>query len=52
MLAEKSMPWLILILLFLASCEKEATTEAVRPVKTIQVSEASSIDNQSIFLGQ
>lgn len=51
MLSEKSMRWLILTLLFLASCEQEVTTESIRPVKTIQVSEISSIDNQIIFPG-
>lgn len=45
------MRWLFLTLLFLASCEKEMITEAVRPVKTIQVSESSSLDNQIIFPG-
>jgi RND family efflux transporter MFP subunit len=42
---------LFLSLLFLASCEKEVIIEAVRPVKTIQVSETSSKDNQIIFPG-
>lgn len=45
------MRWLILTLLFLASCEKEVPPEGVRPVKTIQVSEASSISNQINFPG-
>lgn len=45
------MLWLFLTLLLLASCEKEVITEGVRPVKTIQVSETSSIDNQIIFPG-
>lgn len=45
------MRWLFLTLLFLTSCEKEVITEAARPVKTIQVSETSSIDNQIIFPG-
>lgn len=45
------MRWLFLTLLFLASCEKKVTTESVRPVKTIQVREASSINNQIIFPG-
>lgn len=51
MLAGKRMRWLLLTLLFLASCEKEVTTESVRPVKTIQVNETSSLDNQIIFPG-
>ncbi|MBA3815427.1 MAG: efflux RND transporter periplasmic adaptor subunit [Parachlamydiaceae bacterium] len=41
----------LLVILLLTSCEKEVVTEAVRPVKTIQVSEASSVDNQQIFPG-
>lgn len=45
------MRWLLLTLLFLASCEKEVTTESVRPVKTIQVSETSSKENKIIFPG-
>jgi RND family efflux transporter MFP subunit len=42
---------LFLTLLLLASCEKEAVVEIIRPVKTIQVSETSSLDNQIIFPG-
>lgn len=45
------MRWLLLILLFLTSCEKKVITEAARPVKTIQVSETSSMENQIIFPG-
>jgi RND family efflux transporter MFP subunit len=45
------MRWLFLTLLFLTSCEKKVTIEPVRPVKTIQVSESSSINNQIIFPG-
>lgn len=45
------MRWLLLTLLLLISCEKELTTESVRPVKTIQVSETSSLENQIIFPG-
>lgn len=42
---------LILTLLLLTSCEKETITETARPVKTMQVSETSSIENQIIFPG-
>lgn len=46
------MRWIILTILFLISCEKkEVVTEAIRPVKTIQVSEASSLENQIVFPG-
>lgn len=46
------MRWLCLSLLFLISCEKKTITEeAVRPVKTMQVSEFSSMENQIIFPG-
>lgn len=45
------MRWLFLTLLLLVSCEKEVVTEAIRPVKTIQVSESSSLQNQIIFPG-
>lgn len=45
------MRWLILTLLVLTSCEKEVITESIRPVKTIQVSETSSLDSQIIFPG-
>lgn len=38
-------------LLLLTSCEKETTTESARPVKTMQVAETSSIDNQISFPG-
>lgn len=51
MLIKKRMHWFFLTLLLLPSCEKEVTTESVRPVKTIQVSETSSLDNQIIFPG-
>lgn len=45
------MHWLFLTLLFLTSCEKEEITESIRPVKTMQVREISSIENQIIFPG-
>ncbi len=45
------MRWLFVMLLFLTSCEKEEITEVVRPVKTIQVSETSSIESQIVFPG-
>src|SRR4051794_9334753 len=45
------MHWLILTLLLLTSCEKEVITESIRPVKTIQVNETSSVDNEIIFPG-
>lgn len=45
------MRWLFLTLLFLTSCEKEKIHEVIRPVKTIQVSETSSIENKIIFPG-
>lgn len=45
------MRWLFLALLLLTSCEKEEITEAIRPVKTMQVSETSALDNQIIFPG-
>lgn len=45
------MYWLFLSLLFLTSCEKEVTNESIRPVKTIQVSETSSLESQVIFPG-
>ncbi len=45
------MRWLFLTLLLLASCEKKVITKAVRPVKTMQVKEASSIENTIIFPG-
>lgn len=45
------MRWWFLIILFLTSCEKETITEPARPVKTIQVTETSSLDNQIIFPG-
>ncbi len=51
MLTEKRMRWILLTLLFLASCEKEVVTKSVRPVKTIQVSKTPSVDNQLIFPG-
>lgn len=41
----------LLAILLLTSCEKEVITETIRPVKTLQVSETSSIDNQLIFPG-
>lgn len=40
-----------LALLLLTSCEKETITETARPVKTMQVSETSSIENLIIFPG-
>jgi RND family efflux transporter MFP subunit len=43
--------WWFVILLLFTSCEKEAPPEAIRPVKTIQISETSSIQNQIIFPG-
>lgn len=45
------MRWSLLTILLLTSCEKETITESVRPVKTMQVSETSSIGNQIIFPG-
>lgn len=45
------MRWWLLTILFLTSCEKETLTETARPVKTMQVSETSSIGNQIIFPG-
>lgn len=46
------MNWLLITLLFLTSCQKEVITEdTTRPVKTIQVSESSSIDTQIMFPG-
>lgn len=45
------MRWWFIILLLLTSCEKKATPEAIRPVKTIQVEESSSLNNQIIFPG-
>lgn len=45
------MRWLFLTLLLLSACEKEVATGSVRPVKTIQVSETSSLDTQIIFPG-
>lgn len=50
-LAGKSMYWLFLSLLLLNSCEQEVAQESLRPVKTIQVNETSSLDNQIIFPG-
>ena len=41
----------LIIILFLSSCEKKETPEAVRPVKTMLVSEAASSNNQIIFPG-
>lgn len=51
MLAVKRMHWLFITILLLASCEKEVNTTSVRPVKTIQVNETSSLDSQIIFPG-
>lgn len=51
MQVERRMRWLFLTLLFLVSCEKEESTEFLRPVKTIQVNESSSLENQIIFPG-
>lgn len=45
------MRWLLLTILLLTSCEKEAITETARPVKTLQVGATSSIENQIIFPG-
>ncbi len=45
------MLWWFVCLLLLTSCEKEAIPETIRPVKTIQVSETSSVSNQIIFPG-
>ncbi len=45
------MRWLFLTLLLLAACEKDETAKPIRPVKTIQVSETSSLENQIIFPG-
>lgn len=43
--------WVLTLLLFLSSCEKKETTEAIRPVKTLLVNEVSSSDNQVTFPG-
>lgn len=45
------MHWILFTILLLTSCEKEIITESVRPVKTLQISETSSIGNQIIFPG-
>lgn len=45
------MYFFLLILLLLTSCKKEEVIETVRPVKTMQVTEASSLENQVIFPG-
>lgn len=45
------MRWCLLTILLLTSCEKETITEPARPVKTIQVSETTSIENTIIFPG-
>lgn len=45
------MHWWFVILLFLTSCEKQVPLEVTRPVKTMQVSEASPTSNQIIFPG-
>lgn len=45
------MRWWFLTILLLVSCEKKAPIESIRPVKTIQVQETSSIENQIIFPG-
>lgn len=42
--------WILLVLLS-TSCEKEVLPESTRPVKTIQISESSSLENQLIFPG-
>lgn len=42
---------LFLTFLFLTACEKEVTRESIRPVKTMEVSETSSLENQIIFPG-
>lgn len=41
----------LIILILLTACAKEEIKESVRPVKTMLVEEASSIDNQIIFPG-
>lgn len=45
------MHWWFVLLLFLASCEKQVPSEVTRPVKTIQVSETTSSDHQIMFPG-
>lgn len=45
------MRYLIVTLLLLTSCEKEKLPETIRPVKTMQVAETSSLENQIIFPG-
>lgn len=45
------MYWLFLALMLLTSCEKEVPTEKARPVKTMQVSETSALEQQVIFPG-
>lgn len=42
---------LVAISFFLSSCEKTVPPEVIRPVKTMQVHEISSSDNQIIFPG-
>lgn len=42
---------ILLITLLFTSCAKEVATESVRPVKTMQVSETSSLENQIVFPG-
>lgn len=43
--------WILPIFLLLTSCEKEVPKEPARPVKTIQISESSSLENSIIFPG-
>jgi RND family efflux transporter MFP subunit len=43
--------WLLLGLLFFASCQKEAPKETLRPVKAIQIQEASAQEGQLLFPG-
>ena len=45
------MPWLFIALLLLAACEKEVPSQSVRPVKAVQVSESTTLNNQIIFPG-
>lgn len=45
------MRWWLIAVLSLASCEKESLPQVIRPVKTIEVGDTSSVDNQIIFPG-
>jgi multidrug efflux pump subunit AcrA (membrane-fusion protein) len=49
--AERVCAGFFLTILLLTFCEKEERAESMRPVKTIQVRESSSVDNQIIFPG-